>query len=42
MFSNVNFDAMIPEWFKSIVTAGNDLIWTEFFNRITITRWVLL
>lgn len=30
MFSNVDFDAMIPEWFKSIVTAGNDLIWTEF------------
>lgn len=28
--SNVNFDAMIPEWFKSIVATGNDLIWTQF------------
>lgn len=30
MFSKVNFDAIIPDWFKNIVTVGNDLIWTEF------------
>lgn len=28
--SKINFDAMIPEWFKSIVATGNDLIWTQF------------
>ena len=27
---NVNFDAMIPDWFKSIVAMGHDLIWTQF------------
>lgn len=29
-FNDINFDAMIPEWFKTIVSTGNDLIWTQF------------
>lgn len=29
-FNKVNFDAMIPDWFKTIVSTGNDLIWTQF------------
>ncbi|WP_208001647.1 alanine/glycine:cation symporter family protein [Macrococcus carouselicus] len=29
-FNNINFDALIPEWFKTVVSTGNDLIWTQF------------
>lgn len=28
--NNINFDALIPDWFKAIVSTGNDLIWTQF------------
>lgn len=28
--SKVNFDAWIPEWFKMIVSTGNDMIWSQF------------
>lgn len=28
--TKVNFDAFIPEWFKMIVSNGNDLIWSQF------------
>lgn len=29
-FDDINFDALIPEWFKTVVSTGNDLIWTQF------------
>ena len=28
--SNYNFDNHIPEWFKTMVNTGNDLIWAQF------------
>ena len=32
-----DFDSLIPDWFKSVVQVGNDLIWSQFLIGLLLT-----
>ncbi|MGV3032942.1 sodium:alanine symporter, partial [Staphylococcus chromogenes] len=32
-----DFDSLIPDWFKTIVTEGNDLIWSQYLIGLLLT-----
>ncbi|MFQ3906143.1 alanine:cation symporter family protein [Staphylococcus sp. Mo2-7] len=32
-----NFDSLIPDWFKTFVQVGNDLIWSQYLIGLLIT-----
>lgn len=35
-----NFDNYIPDWFKSFVSIGNDLIWSQYLIGLLITAGI--
>ena len=32
-----DFDSLIPDWFKSVVQVGNDLIWSQYLIGLLLT-----